>query len=58
LGADERRSVDSSPAIKILQAAARDINQNILALAPPAPKAANVPPPKPLAIPGAANLPT
>jgi hypothetical protein len=31
----------------LLQAAVRDINQNILALAPLAPKAAHVPPPKP-----------
>jgi hypothetical protein len=30
-----------------LQAAVRDINQNILALAPLAPKAAHVPPPTP-----------
>jgi len=30
-----------------LQAAVRDINQNILALAPLAPKAGHVPPPKP-----------
>jgi hypothetical protein len=35
-------------AFATLQAAVRDINQNILALAPLAPKAAHVPPPKPL----------
>jgi hypothetical protein len=35
-------------AFATLQAAVRDINQKILSLAPPAPKAANVPPPKPL----------
>jgi hypothetical protein len=34
-------------AFATLQAAVRDINQNILALAPLAPKAGHVPPPKP-----------
>jgi hypothetical protein len=43
-----RKQDQMTQAFAVLQAAERDINQNILALAPPAPKAANVPTPKPL----------
>lgn len=43
-----RKQDQMTQAFATLQAAVRDINQNILALAPLAPKAAHVPPPKPL----------
>jgi hypothetical protein len=43
-----RKQDQMMQAFTALQAAERDISQNILALAPPAPKAANVPPSKPL----------
>ena len=43
-----RKQDQMTQAFTALQAAERDISQNILALAPPAPKAANVPPSKPL----------
>jgi len=42
-----RKQDQMAQAFATLQAAVRDINQNILALAPLAPKAAHVPPPKP-----------
>jgi uncharacterized iron-regulated membrane protein len=42
-----RKQDQMTQAFATLQAAVRDINQNILALAPLAPKAAHVPPPKP-----------
>lgn len=42
-----RKQDQMTQAFAVLQAAERDITQNILALAPPAPKAAHVPPPKP-----------
>jgi hypothetical protein len=42
-----RKQDQMTQAFATLQAAVRDINQNILALAPPAPKAGHVPPPKP-----------
>ncbi len=43
-----RKQEQMTQAIVTLQATEQDINQKILSLAPPAPKAANVPPPKPL----------
>jgi len=43
-----RKQDQMTQAFATLQAAEQDINQKILSLAPPAPKAANVPPPKPL----------
>jgi hypothetical protein len=43
-----RKQDQMTQAFATLQAAKQDINQKILSLAPPAPKAANVPPPKPL----------
>jgi len=43
-----RKQDQMAQAIATLQAAEQDINQKILSLAPPAPKATNVPPPKPL----------
>jgi uncharacterized iron-regulated membrane protein len=43
-----RKQDQMAQAFATLQAAVRDINQNILALAPLAPKAAHVLPPKPL----------
>ena len=43
-----RKQDQMTQAFAALQAAERDISQNILALAPPAPRAANVPPSKPL----------
>jgi hypothetical protein len=43
-----RKQDQMAQAIATLQAAEKDISQKISALAPPAPKAANVPPPKPL----------
>jgi hypothetical protein len=42
-----RKQDQMAQAFATLQAAVRDINQNILALAPLAPKAGHVPPPKP-----------
>jgi Repeat of Unknown Function (DUF347) len=42
-----RKQDQMTQAFATLQAAVRDINQNILALAPLAPKAGHVPPPKP-----------
>jgi uncharacterized iron-regulated membrane protein len=42
-----RKQDQMTQAFATLQAAERDINQNILALAPLAPKAGHVPPPKP-----------
>jgi prefoldin subunit 5 len=42
-----RKQEQMTQAFATLQAAVRDINQNILALAPLAPKAGHVPPPKP-----------
>ena len=42
-----RKQDQMTQAFATLQAAEQDINQKILSLAPPAPKAANVPPPKP-----------
>jgi len=42
-----RKQDQMTQAFAVLQAAQRDITQNILALAPLAPKAAHVPPPKP-----------
>jgi len=42
-----RKQDQMTQAFATLQAAVRDINQNILALAPLAPKAAHVPPPNP-----------
>jgi hypothetical protein len=51
LGANQdqlaRKQDQMAQAFATLQAAVRDINQNILALAPLAPKAGHVPPPKP-----------
>ena len=41
-----RKQDQMAQAIATLQAAAQDLGKQILALAPPAPKAANVPPPK------------
>jgi uncharacterized iron-regulated membrane protein len=43
-----RKQDQMTQAIATLQAAEQDLSQKILSLAPPAPKAANVPPPKPL----------
>ena len=43
-----RKQDQMAQAIATLQAAEQDLSQQILAPAPPAPKAANVPPPKPL----------
>jgi hypothetical protein len=43
-----RKQDQMAQAIATLQAAGQDLSQQILALAPPASKAANVPPPKPL----------
>jgi capsule polysaccharide export protein KpsE/RkpR len=43
-----RKQEQMAPAVASLQAAAQDLSKQILALASPAPKAANVPPPKPL----------
>jgi hypothetical protein len=42
-----RKQDQMTQAFATLQSAVRDINQNILAVAPLAPKAAHVPPPKP-----------
>ena len=42
-----RKQDQMTQAFAVLQAAEQDIKQNILALAPLAPKAAHVPPPKP-----------
>ncbi|MFZ1152872.1 MAG: hypothetical protein WAR76_24585, partial [Xanthobacteraceae bacterium] len=42
-----RKQDQMTQAFATLQAAVRDINQNILSLAPLAPKAGHVPPPKP-----------
>jgi hypothetical protein len=42
-----RKQDQMAQAFAALQAAEQDIKQNILALAPLAPKAAHVPPPKP-----------
>jgi hypothetical protein len=42
-----RKQDQMTQAFATLQAAEQDIKQNILALAPPAPKAARVPPSKP-----------
>jgi len=42
-----RKQDQMAQAIATLQAAEQDLSKQILALAPPAPKAANVPPPKP-----------
>ena len=43
-----RKQEQMAQAIAALQAAEQDLSKQILALAPPAPKVANVPPPKPL----------
>jgi hypothetical protein len=43
-----RKQDQMAQAIATLQAAEQDISQQILALGPPAPKAARFPPPKPL----------
>jgi hypothetical protein len=43
-----RKQDQMTQAFATLQSAVRDINQNISAVAPPAPKAAHVPPPKPM----------
>jgi hypothetical protein len=43
-----RKQDQMAQAIATLQAAEQDLSKQILALAPAAPKAANVPPPKPL----------
>ena len=43
-----RKQDQMTQAFATLQATEQDINQKILSLAPPAPKAANVPPPKPV----------